>query len=308
MKDGYIVVIGSSNTDMIVKTSHIPRPGETVLGGRFSTAAGGKGANQAVSAARAGGKVVFLARVGEDLFGRQAVEGFRKDGINVDYIVVDKETPSGVALIFVDEKGENSIAVAPGANANLSPMDIESARDVITSASCVLMQLEIPLETVKTAAEIAASNDVPVILNPAPARRLDDALLGLISLITPNETEAEMLSGVPITSASEAEKAADVLHDLGVKTVIITRGLHGVYVSAPEFRGALPGFVVKAVDSTAAGDVFNGVLAAVLAERMTLMDAVGFAQAAAALSVTKLGAQTSAPHRKEIEAFLRQQS
>ena len=304
MKNNRIVVIGSSNTDMIIKTSHIPKPGETVLGGHFSTAAGGKGANQAVSAARAGGEVVFIARVGDDLFGRKAIEGFMKDTINIEHILIDKDTPSGVALIFVDEHGENSIAVAPGANANVSPHDVESAGDVIASSEILLLQLEIPIETVKAAAAIASSNNVPVILNPAPAQPLDEELLRHVTVITPNETETEFITGVRVEDIKSAVRAADNLHARGVKTVLITCGRRGVYVSHDDFRGIIPSFSVCAVDSTAAGDVFNGVLAVSLAERTSILDAVRFSQAAAAISVTRLGAQTSAPYRPEIEEFL----
>ena len=300
-----IVVLGSSNTDMIIKTSHIPKPGETILGGEFSIAAGGKGANQAVAAARAGGDVVFIGRVGDDMFGRQAVDGFREDGIAVDYVITDSNAPSGVALIFVDEQGENSIAVASGANAQVSPDDVSAAGDVIASAGMLLMQLEIPIETVSTATEIAAKNGVPVILNPAPAQPLDNNLLKNIFILTPNETEAEMLTGCAVEDEQGAEKAAEILRTKGVKNVIITLGPRGVYADTPDFKGMIPSFTIKnPVDTTAAGDVFNGVLAVGCAEHKPMVDAVRFANAAAALSVTKLGAQTSAPFRKEIESFL----
>ena len=197
---GNIVVIGSSNTDMIVQTPWIPRPGETILGGIFSTAAGGKGANQAVAAARAGGNVSFIARVGTDMFGDQAVEGFRRDGIDTSGVLRDETAPSGVALIIVDKHGENSIAVAPGANALLTPDDIHRIKDTLTSAAVILLQLEIPLETVTAAAKTGASAGVPVILNPAPAQKLDNDLLRNITLLTPNETEAELLTGIPADS------------------------------------------------------------------------------------------------------------
>ncbi len=300
-----IVIIGSSNTDMIIKLPHIPKPGETVLGGNFSTSAGGKGANQAVSAARAGGEIIFIARVGDDIFGEQAVEGFIKSGINIDNIITDKKAPSGVALIFVDENGENSIAVAPGANASLSPSDITASKDTIASAGIVLLQLEIPLETVRTAAEIAAENGVDIILNPAPARPLGDDILRHISILTPNESEAELLTGIKVGDEESAAQAADALSAKGVKTVLITLGPRGVYVSSKDFNGIVPGFSVNAVDTTAAGDVFNGVLALSLSEDMPLVDGVRFSNAAAALSVTRLGAQPSAPYRKEIEDFLK---
>jgi len=301
---GKIVVVGSSNTDMILQVEHIPAPGETILGGEFSMAAGGKGANQAVGAARAGGEVTFVARVGEDMFGEEAVKGFRRDGINVDYIVRDGEVPSGVALIFVASDGENSIGVASGANGKLSPADVQRAAEAIEGADALVMQLETPLETVAKAAEIAARKGVTVVLNPAPARPLDDELLKLVSVLTPNESEAQLLTGVEVKDAESAAEAASRLRGRGIGTVIITLGPKGVYVSSEELSGPVEGFKVKAVDTTAAGDVFNGALAVALAEKRPLKEAVRFANAAAALSVTKLGAQPSAPVRSEIENLL----
>ena len=203
---GKIVVVGSSNTDMILQMEHIPRPGETILGGKFSMAAGGKGANQAVAAARAGGQVTLLARVGRDMFGRQAIEGFRGDGIDVQHVLEDEQAPSGVALIFVAADGENSIGVASGANLCLSPADVQQAADVIADADVLVMQLETPLETVRAAATIAAAHNVPVILNPAPAQPLDDPLLRLVSVLTPNESEAELLTGVRVTDEAAASR------------------------------------------------------------------------------------------------------
>ena len=298
-----IVVIGSSNTDMIVQTPYIPLPGETILGGTFNTAAGGKGANQAVSCARAGGTVTFVARVGDEMFGDQAVQGFRKDGINVDFVVKDGQAPSGVALIIVDDKGQNSIAVASGANGNLSVSDVEAADDAVSSAGFVLMQLEIPIETVAAAARMASDKNVRVILNPAPAQPLSDELLKNVTILTPNETEAGMLTGIEVEDEASACKAAEMFVNKGVKSVIITMGSAGAYVHCDDFRGMVPGFEVKAVDTTAAGDTFSGTLAVALAEGKTLEQATVFANAAAALSVTKLGAQPSAPDRTAIEQF-----
>ncbi len=299
-----IVVIGSSNTDMIVQTPYIPRPGETILGGTFNTAAGGKGANQAVSCARAGGCVTLVARVGKDMFGEQAVQGFCAHGINVDHVGQDPAAPSGVALIIVDEQGENSIAVASGANGNLSVADVEAAQGAISSAGIVLMQLEVPLATVEAGARMARAQGARVILNPAPAQALSDALLQDVTMLTPNETEARMLTGVEVRDEAGAQKAAEILIEKGVDSVIITLGAAGAYVHASDFQGMVPGFEVDPVDTTAAGDTFNGTLAAGLAEGMPLQPAVLFAHAAAALSVTKLGAQPSAPDRKTIDQFL----
>ncbi len=302
-----IVVVGSSNTDMILQMAHIPRPGETILGGEFSMAAGGKGANQAVGAARAGGQVVFVARVGNDMFGDQAVRGFVRDAINVDYVVRDTHAASGVALIFVAKDGENSIGVASGANGRLSPEDVAKAREAITSADILLMQLETPLETVKAAAEMAVAAGVRVILNPAPAQPLGDDLLKHVSILTPNELEAELLTGVKVEGTNGAAEAAKVLISKGIQTVLITLGPSGTFVATKDSGELVPGFKVKAVDTTAAGDVFNGALAVALAEGRPLKEAVRFANAAGALSVTKLGAQPSAPRRQDIEQFMAQE-
>ena len=299
-----ILVIGSSNTDMIIKLDRIPRPGETILGGEFVTAAGGKGANQAVGAARAGGRVTFIARVGHDMFGDQSLAGFQRDGINVDYIARDTQAPSGVALIFVAKDGENSIAVAGGANSRLSPADVKRAKKAFAGAAAVVMQLETPLETVQAAAELAAWAKVPVILNPAPARVLPDKLLKLVSILTPNETEAELLTGIKVTDEATAAKAAGKLRTRGVETVILTLGARGAFVATASTRELVPGFRVKAMDTTAAGDVFNGALAVALGEGRALLEAVRFANAAGAISVTRLGAQPSAPGRKEIEVLM----
>jgi ribokinase len=296
-----VVVVGSSNTDMIIKLDRIPRPGETILGGEFVTAAGGKGANQAVAAARAGGRVSFIARVGQDVFGDQAVAGFVKDRIDVEHVARDKAAPSGVALIFVARDGENSIAVASGANARLSPADVKKARKLIASAAVLVMQLETPLATVQAAAETAAKAGVSVILNPAPAQPLPDELLRLVSILTPNETEAELLTGIKVDDEVSAGQAADLLLARGVQTVVITLGPRGAFVATEGLRKLIPGFQMQAVDTTAAGDVFNGVLAVALAEGQTLEQAVRFANAAAAISVTRMGAQPSAPKRKEID-------
>ena len=299
-----IIVVGSSNTDMIVKLSHLPKPGETVSGGAFSTAAGGKGANQAVAAARAGAEVSLVARVGDDSFGEQAIAGFVGDGIDVSHVVRNPASPSGVALIFVDDGGENCIAVAPGANATLTPEDVDAASELITGADVLVMQLETPIESVERAAALAREHGVRVILNPAPARPLNDELLANVSILTPNESEAELLTGVQVEDDESAAAAARALVARGVDTVILTLGSRGAFVFESDSGELVPSFEVQAVDTTAAGDVFNGSLAVGLSEGMPLGKAVRFANAAAALSVTKLGAQPSAPTRSEIEAFL----
>jgi ribokinase len=300
-----IVVVGSSNTDMIVRVPRIPRAGETLLGGEFSTAAGGKGANQAVGAARAGGKVALIARIGRDSFGDQAVAGLRRAGVDVSCVFRDKAAASGVALIFVATVGENSIAVASGANAKLSPADVKKASRVIRTAAWLVAQLETPLATVMAAAQLAVKVGAGVILNPAPARPLPNSLLKLISILTPNETEAELLTGIKVVDHAAAAKACAKLRARGVRTVVLTLGSRGAFVADVHGQQLVPGFKVKAVDSTAAGDIFNGALAVALAEGSRLLDAVRFANAAAALSVTKLGAQPSAPNRADVEEFLK---
>lgn len=299
-----IVVVGSSNMDMIARIPRIPSPGETVTGGEFAMFPGGKGANQAVAASRAGGDVELIARVGNDLFGKQAIAGFALDGIKTDHMIRDNETASGVALIFVDRQGENSIAVASGANMKLSPGDIDAARDVIALANTLLLQLDIPQETVKAAARIAHQRRMRVILNPAPWNPIDDELLRYISIITPNKTEAEMMSGIKIESDADLSTAAKILQSRGVETVLITLGAQGAYLLGFGLRERIPAFRVQATDTTAAGDVFNGALAAALVEDKPIREAVHFANAAAALSVTRMGGQPSIPFRNEIDAFL----
>ena len=299
-----IVVVGSSNTDLVLRVARLPRPGETVSDGIFDTVPGGKGANQAVAAARAGGQVTFVARVGRDAYGAQSIEHLQRDGIDTRFVRSDRGAPSGVALILVDQAGENCIGVAAGANARLSPADVRRTRSAINRARVVLIQLECPLDTVQAAVELASDAGVPTILNPAPARPLPARLLRRISFLTPNETEAGSLTGVRVTGIATARKAARGLLDRGVGGVMVTLGARGVLVATSDVTQHLPAFPVTPVDTTGAGDVFNGALAVALGEGRPVLDAVRFAQAAAALSVTVAGAQTSAPHRRAIEALL----
>lgn len=300
-----VLVVGSSNTDMIIRVPRIPRPGETVLGGTFAMAAGGKGANQAVAAVRAGGRVTFVARVGDDIFGERAMAGFEADGLDLRFVRRTPGTTSGVALINVDDQGENSISVASGANARLSAEDVRDARPAFEAADIVLVQLETPLDAVETAIRLAGENHVPVLLNPAPACALDDALLRGVSILTPNEHEAALLAGLQVETEAGVREAAARLRARGPATVIVTLGARGAFVSAAGLEVFAPAFAVRPVDTTAAGDVFNGALAVALAEKRTLPQALRFAQAAAAISVTRPGAQPSAPTRPEIEAFIR---
>ena len=295
-----IAVVGSSNTDMVINTSKLPVPGETILGGEFFMNAGGKGANQAVAAARLGGKVSFIAKTGDDLFGKQARVLFENENINIDYLVTDPNHPSGVALITVDAKGENCIAVAPGANSYLLNNDIDQAREEILRSDIILMQLEIPLETVVYVANIAFDAGRKVILNPAPALQITDELLAKLYMITPNETEAELISGIPVYDKDSAILAARNLYDRGVKVVIITLGSKGALLFTGKEAKLISSPKVEAVDTTAAGDVFNGAIAVAISEGVELEKAVEFACKAAAISVTRMGAQASAPYRKEI--------
>lgn len=295
-----IIVIGSSNTDMVVKCRKLPGPGETVLGGSFLMNPGGKGANQAVAAARLNGNVTFVTKTGFDLFGEKAIHLFDSEGINTKYIIKDTKNPSGIALIYVDEEGENSIVVAPGSNAALSAFDIQDAVFDTVASDVFLMQLEIPVSTVEYVAQKVSRNGNKVILNPAPARQLSPDLLGSLYAITPNEVEAELLTGIRVIDSSSAEKAAEKLMGKGVGNVVITMGAAGAFLRSSDVSMMIPVVPVRALDTTAAGDVFNGALAVGISEGMELSDAVRFANNAASISVTRMGAQASTPYRNEI--------
>ncbi len=295
-----VVVVGSANTDMVVGSDRLPAAGETVLGGTFLMAAGGKGANQAVAAARLGAEVSLVARLGSDIFGDQSLAGFERERIDTRFVVRDPNAPSGVALILVDAGGENLISVAPGANARLSVADVESARAVIEGAAIVLLQLEVPLDAVGRTAEIAADAGVPVILDPAPAQELDAGLLATVSILTPNESEAERLTGIPVGDRSSAHRAATELRARGVESVVLTLGARGCYLLSATHEELVPAPTVEAVDTTAAGDTFNGALAWQLANGVSLRTAAEVASRAAALSVTRRGAQPSMPTADEI--------
>ncbi len=295
-----IYVIGSSNTDMVVKAEKLPMPGETVIGGVFLMNPGGKGANQAVTCARLGGKVTFIAKVGNDIFGKQALQQFQRENINTSFITTDKEYPSGVALIGVDAKGENIILVAPGSNSHLDVRLVEQALESIDGPAIVLIQLEIPISTVEFAIERSYKKGLKVILNPAPAQVLSADVMKFLYFITPNETEAEMLTGIRVVDLKTAEQAAMKLHESGVRNVVITLGNKGAYLHNDAIARLIPAPLVTATDTTAAGDCFNGALAVAIAEDLTLENAVAFACKAASISVTRMGAQASLPYRKEV--------
>jgi len=299
-----IVVVGSSNTDMVVKAPRIPEPGETVLGGRFIMAAGGKGANQAVAAARLGGQVTLVARLGRDLFGRQAAEGLQAEGIDTSLVVWDEQTPSGVALIMVSAEGENSIVVAPGANGELSPADVERAEGALAEADILLVQLEVPLAAVRRAIELARRHGVRVILNPAPAAPLPADLLGQIDLLTPNRHEAALLAGLPVEQPEDAQRAARLILAGGVGAIAMTLGKEGALIAEGDLLAQIPAYPVQPVDTTGAGDAFNGALAVAWARGASLRQAVSYASAAAALATTVMGAQPSLPTAKHVAAFL----
>ncbi|NOY97180.1 MAG: ribokinase [Chlorobi bacterium] len=300
MEKRRILVVGSSNTDMVIQVQKFPVPGETILGGKFFMNPGGKGANQAVAASRLGGLVTFIGKIGDDIFGKQAVQLLEDEGINVDFVGADREQPSGVAMITVDASGENSIVVAPGSNSTLLPADFDRSGEEINGCDIVLMQLEIPIKTVEYIAKKVTALDKKVILNPAPAARLSDDLLKALSIITPNETEAELLTGIKVRDEASTRQAALKLKGKGVDIVIITLGKNGAFVLADDFTGQIPAPVVNAVDTTAAGDTFNGALAVGLSEGNTIQDAVQFACNAASISVMRLGAQSSIPSRNEL--------
>lgn len=299
-----VVVVGSANMDLVARLDRLPATGETRMAEGFEILPGGKGANQAVAAARAGGRVESIGRVGRDDFGSRLRARLREEGVGVRYLSQDPEASSGAAVILVERSGQNVIAVAPGANALLGTAGVRRAEDAIRKADVVLVQLEISDAAVLETVHLAERHQVPVLLNPAPARRLSPWILGRITCLTPNEAEASLLSGVRITSPRAAARAAQKLRDHGPACVLITMGSAGVFVSGDGIHSMVPGFRVRAVDTVAAGDVFNGAFAVAWSEGLGVAEAVAFGQAAAALSVQRRGAMDSAPCREEIDRFL----
>jgi ribokinase len=305
-----ILVVGSLNMDLVVQMPAIPRPGETLLGGKFATFPGGKGANQAVAAARLGSQVSMVGRVGGDAFGKQMLQIIRKEGIDTRFVGVDSQSATGVALITVDAQGQNSISVASGANFTLTVEEVRQAWEQIPEVDLLVMPLETPMETIRTAAQIAKQRQARVILNPAPAQDLDESLLRLIDVIVPHESETERLTGQAIKNKEEARKAGAELLKRGVANAVLTLGESGALLVEGSSREPIfefiPAFQVRVVDTTAAGDAFVGALATGLGEGLSLADAAHFASAVAALSVTRPGAQPSLPYRSEVDEFLRE--
>lgn len=303
-----LVVLGSINVDHILNVPSFPNPGETLIGSDYQIAFGGKGANQAVAAGRCGANIQFIAAVGDDELGKKINAQLVLDNIDVHSIATIQNEKTGVALIFVNQSGENEIAIYPGANSALTSEYLMQYQNDIIQADAILMQLETPINTIEQAVKWASENKTKVILNPAPAQKLSDGVLQYIDIITPNETEAEQLTGIKIITEQDANSAAQILHAKGINIVIITLGRKGAWVSQAGIGELISGFQVKAIDTIGAGDTFNGVLATLLLEDMPLEKSVKYAHAAAALAVTKRGAQPSVPTRADIEQFFKHHS
>ncbi len=301
-----IVVVGSVNMDLIVKLKKLPVVGETVIGGTFKMSPGGKGANQAVAAAKLGAEAYFIGRIGSDDFGKALMENFKRNGVNAEYVIVDRDAHTGVALIMVDQAGKNLIAVASGANSRCSVEDVDKARDLIEKASVVLLQLEIPVEVVQHAAFLARRAGAKVILNPAPARTLPKSLFELVDVIVPNEVEAEVLTGISVKDLNSAREAGEKLQRYGTEAVVVTLGERGAFILDKEGYELVQGFKVEAVDTTGAGDAFCGALAFALASGKSLKEAVFIANCAGALATTKIGAQEALPTLEDLESFLKE--
>ncbi len=304
MAQNGIVVIGSANMDLVARSPRFPLPGETMFGEQFAMFPGGKGANQAVASAKLGGNVHFVGKMGNDLFRDNLSSSMRHDGVRLNHLMVDNTTPTGVAIITVSKTGENEIIVISGSNMKLMPADLEKHRAVFGSASVTLLQLEIPLPTVAAAVRLAKQHGHQVILNPAPARKLPKSILQQIDILTPNKIEIQLLAGMAVEDQKSAECAARKLLSMGVRNVIITLGRRGSLLVNAGTTELFPSYSVKAVDTTAAGDAFNGGLAFALAQQQSLEQAIRFASGVAAYSVTKLGAQCSMPTSRELKRFL----
>jgi len=304
MSRASILVIGSANMDLVAATDRFPSPGETVLGMSFDLFPGGKGANQAVCAARLGGDVRFVGKLGRDLFGEKLARGLKRNAVRLDHCERDRHVPTGTAVITVNRSGQNQIIVVPGSNMSLMPADIERHRAAFRSARILLMQLEIPLPTVARAALLARQHGIPVILNPAPARPLPKHLLTLVDYLVPNETELEHLTGQRVRNVRQAAAAAHVLLERGAGVVVLTMGSKGCLRVNASGVAFFPAWKIRPVDTTAAGDAFCGALAVALSSGHTLDEALPFANVVAAFSVTRRGAQSSMPTRRELQRFV----
>ncbi len=298
-----IVVIGGSNIDMIIHCDRLPVQGQIVAGRQFAMTSGGKGANQSIAIARMGGSVSFITKIGNDLFGKQSLELYQSEGISLDYVFSDPDLPSSIGLIMADSLGEKYISIAQGAIRNLSIEDIDKARPAIEQADLLLMELEIPLETAEYVTEIAAKNNVTVILNPSPVQMISSDLLRRVRIIIPNKTEASLLTGILVNDWASARKAADSIHEKGIETVIVTLGSKGVLVRDNGLYYEIPAMKVETVDTTAAGDTFCGVFCVGLCEGLSIDDAARMANRAAAISVSRLGSQEAIPYRAELESL-----
>jgi len=305
-KKPHIVVIGSSNTDLTIKSNKLPSPGETVLGNEFFIASGGKGANQAVAAARAGVDVTFIAKIGNDDFGKNNIRLYEKDGIITNHIIIDEENYSGIALIMVDKKGENLISVASNSNYNLLSEELELKKDIIKSADIILLQNEIPKKTNLKAIDLSYELKTPVIFNPAPGPKdpFNNDLLRKIKILTPNRNELSLVSGKKIKTDDDIKTIGNELINNGIENLIITLGSRGCLLINEKDVILIPAFKVKPVDTVGAGDCFNGYLGAMIASGKTILESIKIASAAAALSVTKRGAQPSIPHINEVIKFM----
>ena len=301
-----VVVVGSFMMDLVVKAERRPRKGETLIGDEFGMFIGGKGTNQAIAAARLGAQVHMVGRLGTDLFGDMFISALDKDGINTPFIARDPEVGTGVGTPVIDAQGDNSIIIIPRANMRLSIEDVNKAEEAISEADVLLLQLEVPIPSSQRAAEIARVGGATVILNPAPARELPDDFLRYIDIVTPNETETEMLTGVEVTDPLGAERAAKNLLDKGMSAVVLTLGERGALLLTQETTKAIPAYKVEVVDTTAAGDAFGGALATAIAKDEPLEQAVASANAAGAIAVTIMGAEPSMPTQQQLEQFLKE--
>ena len=299
-----VLVIGSFMMDLVVRTPRVPENGETVIGKNFQRFPGGKGANQAVAAAKLGADVTMVGKVGADWFGDDILQVLEANGVDIEHILRDSAAPTGVGSVTIDELGNNRIVVVPGANLKYDLDDLKGVESLFGQADIVLLQLEMDIRTIKAAVEIGAMYNVPVILNPAPAQQLDEDLLSKVSYLTPNESEAELLTGVKISDVQSAEAAASKLLAMGVSNVVITLGDKGALYANADGSEYVPGFRTKVIDTVAAGDAFNGGLAVALTQGQSLGDAVKFANAVGALAVTKEGAIPSLPNRGDVDKFM----